>query len=197
MNIVLRSVIAHPIVWITDCRRTAHEYRITAATRSYENILNDFNNTGNLGVSRIGSGEYFLPNGTMMCNLTGDFTYLRAVFINRSNNAYLGSGDIQSGVVISNISGSSAKDELNISINGIPVNAQNANILPGKYSSCSLTDKTIYNGILRYPTGCDNLSYSLITFDYNVNGSILPESALISPKSSIYKCYICNTTLVI
>ena len=147
------------------------------------NILNDFNNTGNLGVSQIGRGKYFLPNGTMMCNLTGDFTYLRAVFINRSNNAYLGSGDIQSGVVISNISGSSAKDELNISINGIPVNAQNANILPGKYSSCSLTDKTIYNGILRYPTGCDNLSYSLITFDYNVNGSILPESALISPKN--------------
>jgi hypothetical protein len=148
------------------------------------NIVNDFNNTGNLGVSQIGVGTYSLPNGTMMCNLTTDFTYLRAVFVNSSNDVYLGSGDIQSGLTISNIS-SSSNNALNVSINGIPVNAQNAEILsPQKYDGCNVTSpENIYNGILKYPTGCYNLSYAFITFDYNNNGTQLLESAVISPKN--------------
>ncbi len=147
------------------------------------NIVNNFNNTGNLDVSRNSSGMYYAPNGTMMCNVSSDFTYLRAVFVNNSNGEYLGSGDIQSGLAISNISINSS-DELNISINGVPVNAQNAQIFSGKYSSCNTnSSETIYNGIMKYPAGCDNLSYSLITFDYNDNGTVLPESAVISPKN--------------
>ncbi len=150
------------------------------------NIVNDYNNTGNLDVSSLGNGEYLLPDGAIMCNLTSDFTYLRAVFINNSNNAYLGSGDIQSGLEITNISGS--KHELNISINGIPVNAQNAEItqskVNGKDYGCSFgTPENIYNGIMVYPAGCYNLSYSLLTFDYNNNGTLLPEAAVISPKN--------------
>ena len=147
------------------------------------NIVNTYNNSGNLGVSLIGRGEYFLPNGTMMCNLMSDFTYLRAVFVNSSNNVYLGSGDIQSGLSISNVSTSSVQ-ELNVSINGMPVDSQNAMIDSGKYLSCSISSaEPIYNGLMDYPSGCNNLSYSLITFGYNNNGTILPESAVISPKN--------------
>ncbi len=148
------------------------------------NIINNYNNTGDLGVSKKGTGLYYLPNGTIMCNLTSDFTYIRAVFINNSNNVYLGSGDIQSGLAISNIS-TSVPGALNISINGIPVNAQNANIDSGlSNNACTTTSsENIYNGILRYNKGCTNLSYSLITFDYNENGTDLLESAVISPKN--------------
>ncbi len=146
------------------------------------NIVNDYNNTGNLGVTKIGNGEYFLPNGTIMCNLNSDFTYLRAVFTNKSNNAYLGSGDIQSGLSMQNISKKSNLGVLNISINGIPVNTQDLSIISQTQSSCNINDKVVYNGILQYPAGC-NLSYALITFDYNNNGSLIPESAFISPSN--------------
>ncbi len=149
------------------------------------NVVNDYNHTGNLGVVPMGNGEYFLPNGTMMCNLSSDFTYLRAVFINRSNNAYLGSGDIQSGLSIQNISGNSGKGLLNISLNGVPVNAQDFSIIPHltNGNNCNtITNKTIYNGIFQYNPGC-NLSEALITFDYNNNGSLIPEAAFISPAN--------------
>ncbi len=147
------------------------------------NIVNDYNNTGNLGVTEIRDGEYFLPNGTIMCNLDSDFTYLRAVFINRSNGAYLGSGDIQSGLSIQNISGNTGKGLLNISIDGVPVNAQDLSITPYSNSNCNtVTDKVVYNGIVQYNLGC-NLSDALITFDYNNNGSLTPESAFISPAN--------------
>ena len=143
------------------------------------NIVNTYNNTGNLGVTGVKPGEYFLPNGTIMCDINKDFTDIRAVFMNKSNNAYLGSGDVQSGLSIQNISNTS----LNISINGVPINAQDLSISPDitPGSSCSqITDETVYDGIVNYPAGC-NLSDALITFDYNENGSLLPESAFISP----------------
>ena len=146
------------------------------------NIVNDYNNTGNLGVTEIRDGEYFLPNGTIMCNLNKDFTYLRAVFINRSNNAYLGSGDIQSGLSIQNISSSSGQGRLNISINGVPIDAQDLSIIPNNNNCNKINDEVVYNGIVQYNPGC-NLSEALITFDYNNNGSLVPESAFISPAN--------------
>ena len=146
------------------------------------NIVNDYGNAGSLGAYSVGSGKYFLPNGSIMCNLTKDFGYLRAVFINRSNGVYLGSGDIQSGLSIINTSTSADKNILGLSINGIPVNTQNLYIDSGNYPACNLNDKVVYNGILQYPAGC-NLSYSLITFDYNNNGNIIRESTVISPKN--------------
>ena len=146
------------------------------------NIVNDYNNTGNLGVTKINDGEYFLPNGTIMCNLNNDFTYLRAVFINKSNNAYLGSGDIQSGLSIQNISGNSKKGILNLSIDGVPVNAQDLSIIPHNNNCNAIEDNVIYNGIVQYNPGC-NLSDALITFDYNNNGNLIPESAFISPAN--------------
>ncbi len=142
------------------------------------NIVNAYNNSGNLGVTEIKPGEYSLPNGTIMCNINSDFTYLRAVFMNKSNNAYLGSGDVQSGLSIQNISNKS----LNISINGVPINVQDLSIIPHSSSCSQITNKVVYNGIVNYPTGC-NLSDALITFDYNENGSILPESAFINPSN--------------
>ncbi len=145
------------------------------------NIVNDYNNTGNLDVSKISNGEYYLPNGTIMCNLSSDFTNIRAVFVNKSNNAYLGSGDIESGLSLMNVSNSSKEDLLNISIDGAPVNAQDL-YLAFDRSSCDLNDTVVYNGILSYPVGC-NLSYALLSFDYNDNGSLLPEALIISPKN--------------
>ena len=140
------------------------------------NIVNDYNNTGNLSATEIQTGEYFLPNGTIMCNLTSDFTYLRAVFINKSNNAYLGSGDIQSGLSIQNVS----TNTLNISINGVPVDTQDLSIKPNSTTCTAVNDKIVYNGMVQYNQGC-NLSKALITFDYNNNGSLIPEAAFISP----------------
>ncbi|MCL4396804.1 hypothetical protein M1494_00445 [Candidatus Parvarchaeota archaeon] len=145
------------------------------------NIVNSYNNTGNLGVTKIGNGEYFLPNGTIMCDLNSDFTYLRAVFMNKSNGAYLGSGDIESGLSIQNIS-KKGNDFLNISINGVPINTQDINIIPDSSTCTAVNDKAVYNGLVQYNSGC-NLSDALITFDYNDNGSLITESAFISPKN--------------
>ena len=142
------------------------------------NIVNNYNNTGNLEATAIHSGEYFLPNGTIMCNLTSDFTYLRAVFINKSNNAYLGSGDIQSGLSIQTINSTA----FNISLNGVPLNTQDLSIKPNSNTCTSVNDVVVYNGIVQYNSGC-NLSEALITFNYNNNGSLLPEAAFISPAN--------------
>ncbi len=136
------------------------------------NIINNYNSyLNNIGASEIAPGEYHLTNGAILCNLTAPFSTIRAVFMNSTNNAYLGSGDI---FLQSSIQYASSKS-LYITYNGAPLDSQDVN-LSGPYSnSCHTTGNIVTDGILNYSGNCE-LSNSTLNFTSFTGGvsSVIP-----------------------
>ncbi|MCL4399242.1 hypothetical protein M1293_01900 [Candidatus Parvarchaeota archaeon] len=118
------------------------------------NIENSVPNTpiADVGASQVSNGEYLLENGTIICYLNKSFQAIRAVFINDSNNAYLGSGDIGLGQAVQ----SQANNELYITEDDLPLNSQDVNLSAYGQSSvgCGLYNQVISDGFLNYTGKC-------------------------------------------
>ena len=128
------------------------------------NIVNNYQQAlSNIGAAQIGEGEYYLPNGAIICDLHSAFNTLRAVFINSTNKAYLGSGDINLKFSIQNLSSKS----LYLTYDGAPLNSQDLNL---SGNSCSAVNQVVNNGILNYSGGC-SLDNETISFRYYSGGA--------------------------
>ena len=107
------------------------------------------------GVSTLAPGEYRLYNGSILCSINSPFNYLRAVFFNVTNGAYLGGGDIESGLMIA-YNQSSQGNLLKFWYNGKPVTSQDVNMSeifpsqsPPYYTANScVQNQLITNGVL-------------------------------------------------
>lgn len=116
-------------------------------------VVNNIFSIKDNAVTYLGPGEYATPNGTILCYVRNTFSALRAVFMNQSNRAYLGSGDLGLGLVIQNYS-TYSKNTLLLTYNGVPLNSQDVNmstVASAGVSPCTIVSKQIINnGILNF-----------------------------------------------
>ena len=119
----------------------------------------------NNAVSQITKGEYFAPNGTVMCYINSSIPPVRAVFFNKSNNEYLGSGDFGLGVTVENIS----RYVIKVSYDGVPINSQDFNMSQIGGSSCDLKNAVVVNGILNYSSASGGSCHFITNGNYSLN----------------------------
>ncbi len=140
------------------------------------NIINNVGQVRNNGVTAAGHpGEYYAPNGTILCNITAPVQDIRAVLINKTNSGYLGSGDVGLGVSIQNMNNlKGTPSSLFITDNGVPVDSQDLNLSelstipssnPGTPASVKYTpicqNSVVYNGVLNYSGSQNNCNGGL------------------------------------
>ncbi len=146
------------------------------------NIINDYNPyLHNIGASEIAPGEYHLTNGAILCNLTSPFSAIRAVFMNATNNEYLGSGDIFLQASIQYMPSNS----LYITYNGAPLNSQEVNLSGPSSDSCDVGRIVVTNGILNYSGNCQlaNDTLSFASLSNKISGAL---SITIGPTVPAY-----------
>ncbi|MBE5728309.1 hypothetical protein IHE51_00410 [Candidatus Parvarchaeota archaeon] len=157
------------------------------------NFVNKGIGVNDSSVSQIGLGEYSLGSGQIFCNAPNQFSYIRAVMFNASNNEYLGSSDIGSGLTVNYLNAT----RLYITYNGQPINSQNATLINIVYNNGSPKPETCFEGKIvvggilnassNYP--CSNyftggspgsgFNYDLIVYLSN-GGSVSPVSVYLS-----------------
>ncbi len=140
------------------------------------------------GFSVVRPGEYHLYNGSILCDISSPFDSIRAVFFNGTNGAYLGGGDIESGLIIA-YNQSSQGNLLEFSYDGKPVNSLDVNISqisssssPPYYTVTScVRNQMIENGILNLSSqpSCTSLDNG-----YNYTVSLYVSSGGITTKVS-------------
>ncbi len=135
------------------------------------------------GTPFSGCSSGLIPSGNETCQINSPFTsYIRAVFVNNSNDEYLGGIDIGSGLMAQYFSGSS--NIIMLTYNGEPVNSQSANLTEyteqnGQLQTSTCFTGSITNGIMNLSAQNCNLqqggNYSL-SVDAIVDGNIEPLS---------------------